>query len=98
MRALVAFVEAHRARGAWFQALTTTQGPGVDGLLVQRKVGSGGSRRRLREDPFPALTALSPYDLPTLGMTRGATPDPLRGLSGEKLPALQRILSSCSTE
>ena len=32
---------------AWSEALTTTQGPRVDGLLVQRKVGSGGSRRRL---------------------------------------------------
>ena len=59
MRAPVAFVEVHRARGVWSEALTTTLGPGGDGLLVQRKVGSGGSRRRLSEDPVVSLAIAS---------------------------------------
>ena len=39
------------------EALTTTQGPGVDGLLVQRKVGAVG-HEGVREDPVVRFLAL----------------------------------------
>ena len=61
------------------EALTTTQGPGVDGLLVQRKVGAVG-HEGVREDPVVRFLALRNWAGPCVHGPRSLAPVLLAGL------------------